>query len=338
METQGNKVIMTIDTNDKTMEKRRLGRTEYQVTSLGLGTYRLTIDFGIPQEQSLALLSRAVTLGINYMDTAPLYGSGESEELIGRTLKQHPDKSVFISSKVGHLDRTIVRSFGDDAYRNEDCIRRVVEHSLWLLQKDHLEMVFVHEPEMEIWGWDPKTLDAPVLRVLEKLKNEKVIGAIGLGSNAVEFAGRLAETGRFDVVEIANGWTLLSHGIQERILPAAQKHDLGIVAGGPFRDGLLATKQYERIEELKKDSKQGQWFTEKTLYRLLGLYRLSDETGLPMHELSLRYILSNSAIHSVIPGAQNPAEVNANYQTALKGPLPSDILDAIRKIQQETGK
>ena len=119
-------------------------------------------------------------------------------------------------------------------------------------------MVFVHEPEMEIWGWDPKTLDAPVLRVLEKLKNEKVIGAIGLGSNAVEFAGRLAETGCFDVVEIANGWTLLSHGIQERILPAAQKHDLGIVAGGPFRDGLLATKQYERIEELKKDSKQGQ--------------------------------------------------------------------------------
>ncbi len=57
-----------------------------------------------------------------------------------------------------------------------------------------------------------------------------------------------------------------------------------------------------------------------------------------MHELSLRYILSNSAIHAVIPGAQNPAEVDANYQAALKGPLPSDILDAIRKIQQETGK
>lgn len=65
----------------------------------------------------------------------------------------------------------------------------------------------------------------------------------------------------------------------------------------------------------------------------LGLYRLSDETGLPMHELSLRYILSNAAIHTVIPGAQSPAEVDANYQAALKGPLPSDILDAIRKIQ-----
>ena len=199
-----------------------------------------------------------MTLGVNYMDTAQEYGDGESEELIGRILKQHPDEPVLISSKVGYLNRTIVRSFGDDAYRNEDCIRRVVEHSLWLLQKDHLEMVFVHEPEMPIWRWDPKTLDAPVLRVLEKLKNETVIGAIGLGSNSVGFPGQLAKTRCFDVVEIASGWTLLSHGIQARILPVAQKHDLGIVAGGPFRDGLLATKQHEKIEALKKEKKQGQ--------------------------------------------------------------------------------
>jgi aryl-alcohol dehydrogenase-like predicted oxidoreductase len=68
------------------------------------------------------------------------------------------------------------------------------------------------------------------------------------------------------------------------------------------------------------------------------VYRLSDETGLPMAELSLRYILSNPAIHSVIPGAQNPAEVDANYQAALKGALPSDILDAIGTIQQETSE
>ncbi|HHZ93914.1 TPA: aldo/keto reductase [Candidatus Poribacteria bacterium] len=329
---------MAIDSNgkNKKLANRRLGRTGYQVTCLGLGTYRFTIDFGIPREQSLSLLHRAVTLGINYMDTAPQYGSGESEELIGRVLRQHPGQQVYISSKVGNLGETIVRSFGADAYRNEDCIRRVVEHSLWLLQKDHLEMVFVHEPEMEIWGWDEKTLDAPVLRILEKLRDEEMIGAIGLGSNTVELPGRLAETGRFDVIEIANGYTLLEHRLEERILPAAQKHDLGIVAGGPFRDGLLATKQYEKVETLRRDAKQTGWLTENTLDRLYLLYRLSDETSLPMYELSLRYILGNFAIHSVIPGAQKPAEVEANYQAALKGPLPTDILDAIRKIQHKT--
>ena len=319
-----------------TLEKRRLGRTGLEVTRLGLGTFRLTIDFGVFQDQALPLIDRAVSLGVNYIDTAPLYGSGESEELIGRVLVKHSDKQVIVSTKIGHFDRTVARTAGDDAYQNEDCIRRVIDHSLWLLQKDHLEMVFIHEPEWELWGWDEKTRTCPSLHVLEKLKDEKVIGAIGLGSNFVDFPGRLAETGRFDVVEIANGYTLMSHGIQERILPAAEKHDLGIVAGGPFRAGMLATKNYERLEQLKKAEKPSRWYTEKAHDRLLRLYDLSDETGLPMHEMSLRYILSNPNIHSVIPGAQNPVEVDANYQAALKGPLPLDVLAAIEKIQEET--
>ena len=66
---------------------------------------------------------------------------------------------------------------------------------------------------------------------LEKLKQERIVGAIGLGSNSVEFPGKLAETGRFDVIEIANGYTLLSQAIEDRILPAARKHDLGVIAG-----------------------------------------------------------------------------------------------------------
>ena len=268
------------------------------------------------------------------MDTAPQYGAGESEELVGRTLKKHEDKPVFISTKVGHFNQTIVHSFGEDAYRSEDCIRRVVEHSLWLLQKDRLEMVFVHEPEMQIWGWDEKTLDAPVIQALEKLTRERIIGAIGLGSNSVEFPGKLAETGRFDVIEIANGYTLLSQAIEDRILPAAREHDLGVVAGGPFRDGLLATRQYQQVERMKKERNWTGWVNEHVLDRLWRLYRLSEDLGMPMHELSLRYVLSQPAIHSVIPGAQNLAEVDANYQAAIKGALPDDVLIAIQQMSQ----
>ena len=316
-----------LDLPDTTLEKRRLGRTEYHVTTLGLGCYRFTLEFGVPRADSLALLDRALSLGINYMDTAPSYGTGESEELIGRALSRHPDKQVFISSKVGQLDKSIALAIGNDAYHSEDCIRRVVDHTLWLLQKDYLEMLFIHEPEvMDWWGWDEKTLDAPVLRVFEKLKEEKVIGAIGLGSNTVDFPGRLAETGRIDVIEIANGYNLVGQRIEERILPAAEEHDIGIVAGGPFRAGLLAAKQPDRI---------GKRFS-KIKGQILSFYQLSDETGLPIHELNLRYILSNPAIHSVIPGAQKPEEVEANYQAVLNGPLPDDIMEAIAKIQRGT--
>ena len=318
------------------MEQRTLGRTGYKVTRVALGTYRFTVDFGIARAQSLALLDRAMTLGINYMDTAPVYGSGESEELIGRVLQRHPAKHIHLSTKVGCFEHTIARSSGNEAYRSEDCIRRVVEHSLWLLRRDHLEMVFVHEPENEAWGWDEKTLEAPVLRVLQKLKVEKVIGAIGLGSNSVEFPGKLAETGRFDVIEIANGYTLLTQRIEDRILPAAAAHDIGIVAGGPFRDGMLAAAQHDKLAELKRAANWGGWVTAQSLERLDRLYRLSAEAGMAIHELSLRYILSNPAIHTVIPGAQSPAEVDANYQSGIRGCLPDDILDAIRKIQEAT--
>ena len=113
------------------METNRLGRTEYKVTRLGLGCYRFTGDFRIPRIDALRLLDRALSLGINYMDTAPQYGAGESEELVGRTLKKHEGKPVFISTKVGHFNQTIVHSFGEDAYRSEEGIRRYCKKIAW---------------------------------------------------------------------------------------------------------------------------------------------------------------------------------------------------------------
>lgn len=318
------------------IKRSRLGRTGYKVSHISLGTYRCTGDFGIPRSKALDLLERAVTLGINYMDTAPLYGAGESEELIGRVLQRHPDTRVFISSKFGALYTSIVHRFGDEAYRNEDCVRRVVEHSLWLLRRDHLDMLFVHEPDAAQWDWNPKTLDAPVLRALEKLRDEKVIGAIGLGSNSVEMPGKLAETGRFDVIEIANGHTLLQQRLDDRILPAARLHDIGIVAGGPLRDGMLATTRHDKLAELRERGECAGWVTANSLNRLDRLYRLSEETEIPICELALRYIVSNPEIDTVIPGAQSVEEVEMNYQSGLKGPLPDEILEQIERIHAET--
>ena len=114
-------------------------------------------------------------------------------------------------------------------------------------------------------------MDAPVIQALEKLKQERIVGAIGLGSNSVEFPGKLAETGRFDVIEIANGYTLLSQAIEDRILPAARKHDLGVIAGGaipcwPVSNSAVSTggenekgekqKEKEKATEREKEKKK----------------------------------------------------------------------------------
>ena len=85
---------------------------------------------------------------------------------------------------------------------------------------------------------------------------------------------------------------------------------------------------------MKKERNWTGWVNAHVLDRLWRLYRLSEDLGMPMHELSLRYVLSQPAIHSVIPGAQNLAEVEANYQAAIKGALPDDVLIAIQQMSQ----
>ena len=180
------------------LKKRRLGRTDLMVTELSLGGYMFTGEFGIPRSEADAIMDCAFNAGINFMDTAQMYGFGEGEELAGRALRRHADKSIFISTKVGYLDRTIVRNLGDAAYSDEGALRRAILHSLWLLQLDRIDVMFVHEPNtVGWWGDGLLTGKAPVLNVLEELKSEGVIGAIGLGGWVCDNIADLLETGRF---------------------------------------------------------------------------------------------------------------------------------------------
>ena len=134
------------------LPRRRLGRTGLEVTELGLGGYMFTGEFGVPRAEAEAILDRAFAAGINYADTAAMYGFGEGEELVARALQRHPDRTIHVSSKVGWLDRTVVRNLGDAAYRDEEALRRAVKHSLWLLRRDRLEVMMVHEPDWPRWG------------------------------------------------------------------------------------------------------------------------------------------------------------------------------------------
>src|ERR1700753_3876878 len=129
-----------------TLETRRLGRTGLQVTALGLGCFQLTGEFQVPRSEAHAILDLACAAGINLVDTAPMYGFGESEELVGRALQRHTHWRPIVSSKIGWLDRTVVRNV-ETAYRDESCLRRAIEHSLWLLRLEHVPIFMIHEPD-----------------------------------------------------------------------------------------------------------------------------------------------------------------------------------------------
>lgn len=324
-------------TTDTSIKKRRLGRTELMITELGMGGYMFTGEFRVPQSEAHSILDAAFESGINYADTAQMYGFGEGEELLGRALERHPYNEIHISTKVGYLDRTVARCFGPEAYNDKDAIRRAINHSLWILRRDYVDVMYVHEPDnKEWWGDTLLTGEAVVLEVLEEFKKEGVIGAIGLGGWSCDNIADLLETGRFDVALVAGGYTLVHQPVKNRVIPAAKKHDVGLVMGGTFLQGALATMQRDGMLEIQNTGKYVGWLNEVTVPKVLAIYDLCDETGMSVTEMAIRYILNDNDISSVIPGAQEVSHIKANIEAARKGPLPIDLVQRIDEINSNS--
>lgn len=315
-----------------TIPRRRLGRTNLQVTELALGGYMFTGEFGVAQQEASAILDLAFDAGINFVDTAEMYGFGEGEELVARALARHAGQTIYVSTKVGWLDRTVVRNLGEAAYRDEDALLRAIKHSLWLLRRERIELLLVHEPDWAQWGFAPHTGEAPILRVLEALKREGVIGAIGLGGWNCENIADLLATGRFDVALVAGGYTLVDQPVRARVIATAKAHDVGLIMGGAFLQGLLATIQRERITDIINTGAYDGRLTEPVVRRILAIYDLCAETGMSITELALRYILHDPDIHTVIPGAQQVAHLRENLAAASRGPLPAELIARIESI------
>ena len=136
------------------------------------------------------------------------------------------------------------------------------------------------------------------------LKAQGVIGAIGVGGWDCDNIADLIETGFYDVALLAGGYTLVGQESRKRVIPAANKHDVGVVIGGVFLQGLLATIQRDRVHgPLATRAFEGR-LDEPTINRLLAIYDLCDETGLSITVMGLRYVIADPGVSTVIAGAQ----------------------------------
>lgn len=309
---------------------RRLGRTGWNVTELGMGGYQYTGEFGVSQEEAGKILDLAFEAGINFFDTAAMYGFGESEELVARALARHGKKGVYVSTKVGWLDRTVVRNVGEAAYQSADALMKAIKHSLWILRLERVDVMMVHEPDWGQWGFNLRTGDAPITEVLEKLKTQGVIGAIGMGGWNCDVIAALIETGRFDVALVAGGINLLGQPIKERVLPAAKKHDVGIILGGAMGQGSIVAKDRKVAQEMIDNPRNvGQPLHGK---KLLALFDLSDKLDMNLPEMVMRYVAGIPEIHTHIAGARLAEHLKANIAAVLAGPLPADVAAKIEAI------
>lgn len=307
-------------------------------TELGFGSAPLgNLYAAISDAQAEATLQAAWKAGIRYFDTAPLYGLGLSESRLNPFLRQQKRESYVISTKVGRLlevcppdQRTGIGKFFNTPSRRQvfdysyDGIMRSLEFSLERLGLDRIDVLFVHDCDVYTHGSEAardihvKTILESGIKALVKLRDEKVIKAFGAGINEWQVAQTLAQAGEFDIFLLAGRYTLLEQEALNSFLPLCEERGIGIVLGGPYNSGILAT-----------GAKPGAFYdysvAPKTIMeRVAAIEKICKAHKIKLPEAALRFPLMHPAVVSVIPGATTPQQVALNIKT-MKARIPKAL-------------
>lgn len=301
------------------MEKRILGRTGLEVSALGLGGAFISRWGTADRAEARAAVRRALELGVNYIDTAP--GYADSEEVLGEAL-DGVAQPYYLATKLGGRPEPFDPS-------DRDGLRRSVVESLRLLGRDRIDVLLIHEPDRPRqydWWEDDDGFHGPVNEVLDELKAEGTIRFTGLGGTTAYEMPHIIATGRYDVLLTAFNYSLLWREAEVAVLPEAKKQGMGIIVGSPLQQGALARRYDEEIEH------GARWLSPQRREQYRALYALLDEIGMPIHEMGIRFVLSNPDVAMTLSGSRSVAEVEANVRAARKGPLSPELLGRLQEI------
>ncbi|MET9791017.1 aldo/keto reductase [Streptomyces canus] len=308
-----------------------LGTSGVPVSGLGFGAAVIGNLFTeVSDEQAHEAVTAAWQRGIRYFDTAPHYGLGLSERRLGEVLREHPRAEYTLSTKVGRrLEPS--EDGGDDladgfavpaTHRrawdfSADGVRRTLESSLERLGLDHVDVVYLHDPDDHAEEAFREGYPA-----LEKLRSEGVVGAIGAGMNQAEMLTRFVRETDVDVVLCAGRYTLLDQSALTELLPAAVARGVSVVIGGAFNSGLLADPRPGATYNYAQASGD-------VLDRALRMREAAERHGISLRAAALAFCAAHPAVASVLVGARSAAEVqDAADQFAT--PVPAAFWQELR--------
>lgn len=301
------------------MEIRKCRRTDLELSRLSLGCLYLSSLGTGELEDAKEATYYALDKGVNFLDTAPSYKN--SEKVLGQVLRDYGGKMPMISTKIG-----MPPPFNPQSKRD---IFESVEKSMEEIGCDVIDLLYVHEPERKdqmAWFTDYNSYDGPVLEALDELKKKGLVKWTGVGGTTAYEMAKVIDTGVFDVVQTAFNYSLLWQEARYEIFPTAKKHNMGIICSAPLQQGSLAVRHDDLI------ANGAPWISAPRKEQFKALYRLLDEIGMSIVELSLRFVLSNDDVDCVLVGAKNKQEISETFNCSEKGPLPADILKRIEEI------
>ena len=313
------------------MEYRRLGSTDWQVSAVGFGAWAIGGSWGdVDDNESLRALRQAVRSGVNFFDTADVYGDGRSEQLLARLYRDHDD--IRVATKAGRrLDPHTA-----DGYNREN-LTAFVERSRENLDRETLDLVQLHCPPTEVY-YRPE-----VFEVLEDLKAQGKIAHYGVSVEKVEEALKAIEYPGVETVQII--FNMFRQRPAERFFDEAQKRDVGVLARVPLASGLLTGKYGADASFPANDHRnfnrdgeafdRGETFAGVDLKRGVEAVRELEEIrpeGMTMAQFALRWILMFDAVSCVIPGAKRPAQAEENAAAADLPPLSDETMRAVEDV------
>jgi D-threo-aldose 1-dehydrogenase len=308
------------------MNRRQVGLTGLSVTELGFGGAAIGGLFRPSSaDVARAAVDAAWDAGIRYFDTAPHYGLGMSERRLGEALRGRPREEYVLSTKVGRLLAANPAPTGsdlgaagfavpDDLVRvldySADGVRRSLDASLQRLGLDRVDIVLVHDPDDHA---DQAVTEA--LPALIELREQGVIGAVGLGMNQWQVPLRAVQETDLDVVMLAGRWTLADRS-GAPLLEACADRNVSVLAAGPFNSGLLA-RAWPPDDAHFNYAPAPAGILENA--RMLAL--LSEQHGITLPQAALRFPLLHKAVACVVAGLGSPGHVRSAVDW-LAAPVP----------------
>jgi aryl-alcohol dehydrogenase-like predicted oxidoreductase len=313
------------------MRYRTLGRTGLKVSEIGYGAWGIggTQWLGGDDRESLAALRRALELGLNFIDTALVYGDGHGERLVGQVVREAP-QPVYVATKVPPKNRRWparpgigIREVFPYSY-----ILECTEQSLRNLGLDHIDVQQLHV-------WNPEWIhEEDWRRAFEDLKRSGKVRFVGVSINdhQPDSALELIETGLIDTVQVI--YNIFDQSPERQLFPLCQQRNIGVIARVPFDEGALTGQITAQSQFDPRDFRSFYFRGDRKRQveeRVAALRRdlAGVEGDLP--EIALRFCLSHPAVSTVIPGMRKVRHVEANLAVSDKGPLDEQVLAILKK-------
>lgn len=310
---------------------RPFGSTGEQLPALGFGAG--FVNFA-GFDRSVATVRHALDLGLRYFDTSVLYRSGASQPILGEALAV-PATPHYLATKIGYFREA-------RHYRSVEAMHVQLRENLRLLRRDSVDLLQVHEADWDHW-WSDRTelttqrlfdlkgsfdfAQAPVIQFLREAQARGLCRHIGVTGNHARHLGRvIREVDGLDAVLVAYNYAPLNVSAREHVLPIAAAKGVAVIVAGLFTFVYALPPGW---------ATEGSYLGPCSDLQLAALQKLQRDSGLPMAELALRFVAADPRLSIVLAGACQPAEVDQNLASFLRGPLPADLHAAVEAVARQ---